>query len=339
MTTVYAGIMAGGVGTRLWPLSNKSRPKQLIPFLNNSSLLDQAIERVMSVATAPETIFVVTSNEQEALINNAVGNSIGFVVSEPEGRNTAPALLLGCYRVFQKDPEAVIIFLPADHFIPDVQAFTAIVNQAVAYVAVHNKIALFGLKPRSAAIGYGYIQTNPTSQNDGCFSVAQFHEKPTLALAQAYAQRDDMLWNMGIFVAKASTFLQEFKTCAPMLSLAMQAYLSGTCAYADLENISVDYAVMEKSCNTVVFAADLEWYDVGNVYTFLQLKETYAHDNVAVINVDATGNMAYSKKKFVACIGVDDLCIIETDDALLIVKKDKAELVKQVSVKINELTL
>lgn len=339
MTTVYAGIMAGGVGTRLWPLSNKNRPKQLIPFLHNSSLLDQAIERVMPIATTPETIFVVTSCEQELLINNAVGNNIGFIVSEPEGRNTAPALLLGCYRVFQKDPNAVIVFLPADHFIPDVQSFAAIVNQAIAYVTAHNKIALFGLKPRNAATGYGYIQTNPTRHDDVCFSVAKFHEKPTLAVAQEYAHRDDMLWNMGIFVAKVSTFLQEFTTCAPLLDLAMQAYLSGACAYADLENISVDYAVMEKSHNTVVFAADLEWYDVGNVYTFLQLKETYAHDNVAVINVDATGNMAFSKKKFVACIGVDDLCIVETDDALLIVKKDKAELVKQVSVKINELTL
>lgn len=124
-----------------------------------------------------------------------------------------------------------------------------------------------------------------------------------------------------------------------MLDLVMQAYLQGACSYADLENISIDYAVMEKSINTVVFAVDLEWYDVGNVYTFLQLKEAYSHDNATVINVDATENLAYSKKKHVVCVGVDDLCIVETDDALLIVKKDKAELVKQVPAKIKELTL
>lgn len=339
MTTVYAGIMAGGSGTRLWPLSDKNRPKQLMPFLHNNSLLDQAIERVMLLVTTPEKIFVVTSAEQEALIKQAVGNKIGFIVSEPEGRNTAPAILLSCYRVYQQDPEAVVIFLPADHFMPDTQAFAAIVAKATTYVAKYNNIALFGLKPRHAATGYGYIQTNSLINEQGFFSVAKFHEKPSIALAQAYADRHDMLWNMGIFVARASTFLQEFKTCAPMLDLVMQAYLQGACSYADLENISIDYAVMEKSINTVVFAVDLEWYDVGNVYTFLQLKEAYSHDNATVINVDATENLAYSKKKHVVCVGVDDLCIVETDDALLIVKKDKAELVKQVPAKIKELTL
>lgn len=339
MTTVYAGIMAGGTGTRLWPLSDKNRPKQLMPFLNNNSLLDQAIERVMPLVTTPEKIFVVTSAEQEELIKQSVGKKIGFIVSEPEGRNTAPAILLGCYRVYQQNPEAVVIFLPADHFMPEIQAFATIVAKAIAHVEKHNNIALFGLKPRHAAIGYGYIQTNPSENEQDFFSVVKFHEKPSAALAQVYAASDDMLWNMGIFVAKVSTFLQEFKMCAPMLDLTMRAYLQGTCSYADLENISIDYAVMEKSSNTVVFAVDLEWYDVGNVYTFLQLKETYSHDNAAIINVDAAKNLAYSKKKYVVCIGVDDLCIVETDDALLIVKKDKAELVKQVPAKIKELTL
>ncbi|QQR49638.1 NTP transferase domain-containing protein [bacterium] len=217
MTTVYAGIMAGGTGTRLWPLSDKNRPKQLMPFLNNNSLLDQAIERVMPLVTTPEKIFVVTSAEQEELIKQSVGKKIGFIVSEPEGRNTAPAILLGCYRVYQQNPEAVVIFLPADHFMPEIQAFATIVAKAIAHVEKHNNIALFGLKPRHAAIGYGYIQTNPSENEQDFFSVVKFHEKPSAALAQVYAASDDMLWNMGIFVAKVSTFYKSLKCVRPCL--------------------------------------------------------------------------------------------------------------------------
>ncbi len=341
MKNVYFGILAGGSGKRLWPLSNKQQPKQLLPFVNNKSLLQQTVERVSRTAVRRENIFVITSKEQEQLIKNSVGDQIGFVLSEPCGRNTGPAILLGCHTIVQKDPGAIVFFLPADHFIPDPDMFNNTLVRAITYIQKHDSIALFGLKPTCAATGYGYIQTQERfpvleQKNMGqtCVPVSKFHEKPDQRTAQEYLARNDMFWNIGVFGARAKIFINEFKSCATELSQAMHEFLKSKRDYSTLPNISVDYAVMEKSKHTVLFPAHFEWHDVGNLHTFLSLKEKYSHqDNTVntcapIINIGGARNLASTCKKTIACIGVSDLCIVETDDVLLIVKKDKAELVK-----------
>jgi len=334
MKNLYIGILAGGNGTRLWPLSTPEIPKQIIPFLNGKSLLQQTIDRVQDLVALPENIFVVTSKRQEAVIKNHVKDTVGFFVTEPEGRNTAPAILLSCKKIFAKNPEAIVLFLPADHFIPSKKAYLSVASRVIEYALQNNSIGIFGLKPTSAATGYGYIHAQlESNQEQG--DVIKFHEKPDIHRAQAYLARDDMFWNLGMFASKAKTFLQEFEIYAPQLVADVDKYLSGQGSYADVQKISIDHAIMEQSKKLVMFSGSFEWYDVGNLAVFLTLQQHFGNLK-EVIQVDARNNIAQTSKKVVACIGVDDLCIVETSDTLLIVKREKAEKVKEIVSKVKE---
>ena len=338
MNHVYFGILAGGSGERLWPLSKKNRPKQLLPFLENKSLLQHTIERVKLVTDLKENIFVITNQEQKALIEKDAQDSIGFVLAEPCGRNTAPAILWAAQTIYKKDPKAIIVFLTADHFVPEPEKFNLVICKAVNYIAHHNKIAIFGLTPTYAATGYGYIQASFTEKNGkGWFPVKAFHEKPHQELAFRYLSEDDMFWNMGVFAGQASTFIAEFEKHAPDVFTAMQKFIANKGIYNDIPSISVDYAIMEKSNNTIIFPADFEWHDVGNIHTFLKLQKKYAtKQNETIIEIDASNNYIKTNKKIVACIGIKNLCIVETEDTLLIARNDKVEEVKKILGKVKE---
>ena len=337
MKHVYVGILAGGSGERLWPLSSVERPKQFIPFLNNYSLLEKTVQRVATIpGVITQNIFVVTGVDQAPLVEAVVGEQIGFMVQEPVGRNTAPALLLACEQVAARDSNAVIIFVPADHFIPDEAAFAVCIEQALAEAQQADEIVLLGLKPLYPATGYGYIEVAHNAPATGTLPIKRFHEKPDRERAELYCQRSTMYWNLGIFIAQVAVFKQELLEHAPDLCVRMDDYLAGICDYAQLPSISIDYAVMEKSLKTVLIEAHFAWYDVGTVRTFVELRQQYAGVANPVITVKGGNNVADTLKKRVVCVGVSDVCIIETADSILVVHKDALEEVKTAALLIRQ---
>ena len=340
MKNLYIFVLAGGSGERLWPLSKKNCPKQLIPFLGNSSLLQQTIERVTMPGIAKDRLWVITHKDQAEKVRELVGENVGRVVAEPCARNTGPAILFACHEIYKDDPDAIIAVLPSDHFIPNKKDFREVLEKAYQEVETQEKIACLGLMPTFPATGYGYIHANlepERKEQKSFYQVISFHEKPDFERAQKYIQQQEMLWNIGIFIGRVKVFIQEFENCAPDLAEKMRWYMSGKISYEDLPKISIDYAVMEKSRNIIVFPADFEWYDVGNLNTFLSLKAQYSHDNLSVISIEGKGNLASTHKKVVACVGVSDLCIVETDDVLLVAEKSKIEEVKQVLAQVKKI--
>ncbi len=327
---VYYVILAGGSGQRLWPLSRKKQPKQLLSLGSEATLLDQAINRVLML-TYEDFIWVSTTKEHEASIRKSLTGRIGNISVEPGSRDTGAAILLNCFEIYEKDPNAVIVFLPADPFIPvrDNKKFAGFLEHAVNFVSTHDKITLLGVEPTYPATGYGYIEYDNNDHN-APYPAIKFREKPSAEVAQQYLEKGNMLWNISIFCAKASVFLQEFKTYAPKIYDGVQKYKNGEASYDIVKAESIDYAVMEHSKHVHVLPVDFEWCDVGNIEVFLSLKQQYNTLDNNFIAVDSSNNLVDVPKKLVALVGVEDLCIVETEDALLITKRNKAERVRSI---------
>ena len=337
MKDIYFVILAGGQGQRLWPLSRKNNPKPLIPFLGKTSLLEQTINRIESLTQSNKNIIIITALEQLDSVKNLVGDKVGQIISEPVGRNTAPAILLSCLKIKEENENAVVVVLSADHFIPETEKFQQYLNSAIDFASENNELAIFGLKPRYAATGYGYIQADLDKkiENFESYKVLKFHEKPNQDVADLYIECCYMFWNVGIFVSNLKTFLNEFEKHHPELVNNMQSYLKTGNDYENLKSISIDYAVMEKSENVVVFPADFEWYDIGNLDVFLTLQQKHYQKQKNVIDIDSQNNLVKTKKLAVL-IDVEDLCVVETDEVVLISKRDKVEKVKNVVGILNE---
>jgi mannose-1-phosphate guanylyltransferase/mannose-6-phosphate isomerase len=333
MKDIYCVILAGGAGERLWPLSSYVRPKQLIPFVNGTSLLEQTVQRVQAITKNKNHLMVMTNVELQEPIKKMVGKQ-ATILTEPVGRNTGPATLLSCLEIYDKNEDAIVAIVPSDHFIPEHEKFTSLLLAAAAFASCYDQIVLLGIKPTSPATGYGYVHYK-TELMPGwaCFPVQKFHEKPDKEQAQKYLEQGDMLWNSGIFVGRVKVFLDQFQQWAPELWSAVAAYRANQGAYDLVPNISIDHAVLEKSNEIVVFPAHFEWHDVGTLPAFMMLKAQHEKESTAtkVINIDANNNMACATKKVVAFVGVDNLCVVETDEALLVVAHDRVESVRDIS--------
>jgi len=334
---VYSVILAGGSGTRLWPLSRANYPKQFLSVCDEKTLIQQAVDRVSSVIKK-ENIWIGTTAKHKESVTQQVGDSIGRIVVEPGMRNTGPAILLSCFEIYKKDPDAVIVFLPSDPFIPNKARFVSFLERAIDYTKDHERICLLGLKPQYPATGYGYIEyDNAAQQFDNLpFVVKKFHEKPVLDVALRYCQQGNMLWNISMFCGQAKLFLEEFKKEAPDIFDGVKAFVEGRGRYEDIKAESIDFAVMEKSRKISVFPADFEWCDVGNIEVFLSLQKHYGLPDACTMSVNANNNMVCAPKKFVALVGVENLCVVETDDVLLITKQGEAEKVKRLVQKLKK---
>jgi mannose-1-phosphate guanylyltransferase len=325
MKNVYFITLCGGIGTRLWPLSRKDRPKQLLPFIENKSLLKQTIDRIAKNCDK-KNIGVITSQNQAALIKKEIGNDVGIFLQEPTPRNTGPAILHSCLEIEKRDDNSIVVFLPADHFIPDTEKYWFYLQKAIDYASNNNKIVTLGLMPTDPATGYGYIQAGSSGlpQAGTVYDVKKFHEKPNIENAKKYMSQGDMFWNLGMFVGKTSVFINEFKRHAPEIVDKIEDY-------ANAPSLSIDYAVMEKSKNISVIPCDFEWNDVGNLDIFLSIQQKHEISETKIISIDSENNIVKSNKKVVAFIGVNNLCLVEDGDVIVVVRRDQVEKVAQLS--------
>jgi mannose-1-phosphate guanylyltransferase/mannose-6-phosphate isomerase len=330
---LYFVILAGGNGERLWPLSRQATPKQLLKVGTDTTLLEQAIDRIRPMAYSTDNIWISTTQQHAPLIEQIVKGRVGNIVIEPSARNTAPAILYCCHLLRARDEHAQVMFVPADAFIAhnDYDAFRHGVQQCIAWMSQHTSLVLCGVKPHYAATGYGYIEyeLNDTST---VYRVTRFQEKPNRAVAQYYMQLPSMLWNIGMFGAAVTTFIDQCQQHAPDLFAAVACYVHGTLAYEQIPAISIDYALIEMAQDVHVVPMNISWCDIGNLSVLLSVQE--ASQNL--ISINARDNLTHAQGKLVVCIGVEKLCIVDTPDVLLITHADTAESVKTVVTQLKQ---
>jgi len=340
--TISPVIMCGGSGTRLWPLSRALFPKQFLPLVNDTSMLQDTLKRLPNNCSDP--VFIC-NEEHRFLVAEQVRQlslSQGTILLEPEGRNTAPAVALAALNALKKDEDAILLVLAADHVIKNTEAFHQVVSQA-SVAAAEGKLVTFGIVPSHAETGYGYIKKGE-QQKDSTFKVAQFVEKPDEATAISYLASGEFLWNSGMFLFKASRYLEELAKYRPdILEQCQQAMADveydldflrpNKTAFLACANESIDYAVMEKTDAAVVIPLDAGWSDVGSYSALWEVCDKNEEQNVLkgdVIAQQTTNSYIHSQNKLITTIGVDNLVIIDTPDAVLVANKDKVQEVKQI---------
>lgn len=339
---IFPAIMCGGSGTRLWPLSRALFPKQFLPLVNDSSMLQDTLLRLPKNSREP--VFIC-NEEHRFLVAEQVrqlSQEQSTILLEPEGRNTAPAVALAAIHALEKDENAMLLVLAADHVIQDTEAFHQSVEQA-SIAAQKGKLVTFGIVPTHAETGYGYIKKG-SEEMPSTFDVAQFVEKPNAQVASDYLASGDYLWNSGMFLFKASRYLEELaKYRGDILEHCQQA-MKGVKQDLDFlrPNItdflacaseSIDYAVMEKTDSAVVIPLDAGWSDVGSYSALWEVCPQNADKNVLkgdVIAQQTTNSYIHSQNKLIATVGVDNLVIIDTPDAVLVANKNKVQEVKQI---------
>jgi len=344
-------IMAGGTGSRLWPLSRELYPKQFLTVSGEQSMLQQTVARLTGIKHTPP---VLICNEEHRFIAaeqmRLGGYKHGGIILEPVGRNTAPAIALAAIQAINnanEGEEPILLVLAADHIIENEQAFVESVNKAQP-LAEQGKLVTFGIVPTAPETGYGYIKSG--IQEGDAFTVSEFVEKPDYETAKKYLASDDYYWNSGMFLFKASRYIEELAMFAPeILDVCQRAIAAPSkdfefvrvdeVIFSTCPNNSIDYAVMEKSADVVVVPMDAGWSDVGSFSALWDIAQKDEDQNVIkgdVLTVDSTNNYIYAENKLVSTVGVDNLVIIETKDAILVANKDKVQEVKKIVEKLKK---
>src|SRR5216110_3337309 len=348
-TPIYALILAGGSGERFWPLSRRARPKQLLSLVSDKTLLEQTLARLEGLVPN-ERILVLTNAEQESAVRKLLGNfPKENIVAEPAKRDTAAAVALGTGWVVARDHAATMLVLPADHVISNQVAFQETLALAADAAEETGELVTIGIKPTWACPGYGYIeQGTPVrlrKRSDAVHRVLRFREKPNLDLAESFLRKGNFRWNAGMFVWSVPTVLREFNRQAPELA----DFISQLRApenfekalrerFSKLPRISFDYAIMEKADRVLVVEASFDWDDIGSWRTVANYFEKDQHGNAAnraITVVDSSNNVVFEENgTTVALLGVHNLIVVRTDDALLICDRHEAERIKELIVKI-----
>ncbi|EKO3694613.1 mannose-1-phosphate guanylyltransferase/mannose-6-phosphate isomerase [Vibrio metschnikovii] len=336
-------IMAGGSGSRLWPLSRSLYPKQFISLASDKTMLQETLLRLEGIEH--EAPLLICNQEHRFIVAEQLrqqGLQHGGIILEPVGRNTAPAIVLAALQAVKEGKDPLLLVLAADHVIQQSLAFTQAVEAAIAS-AEQGMLVTFGIVPTAPETGYGYIkQGEPVGET--AYRVAQFVEKPNLATAEQYLSSGQYYWNSGMFLFKASRYLAELKAHRPDILKACELAMQG--ARADLDFIrvaedqfsacpdeSIDYAVMEKTQDALVVPMDAGWSDVGSFSALWEVSEKDSAGNAVVgdVMLEQTHNSyVYAQNKLVSTVGVDNLVIIETKDAVLVANKDKVQDVKNI---------
>ncbi|GAA6150636.1 mannose-1-phosphate guanylyltransferase/mannose-6-phosphate isomerase [Pseudoteredinibacter isoporae] len=335
-------IMAGGSGTRMWPMSRTAYPKQFLNLNSECSMLQETIQRLVGL---PESQTTIISNEEHRFLVAEHLRQLGKkadILLEPVGRNTAPAIALAAFRAQQRgEGRQLLLVLAADHAIENDVEFRRVVEQALP-IARDGKLVTFGIVPDSPATGYGYIRQGESEA--AAFKVDAFVEKPDLATAEQYLASGEYLWNSGMFLFRADRYLEELKEYRPDIYHACESASRDLSADLDFLRInktafeacpddSIDYAVMEKTDQAVVFPLDAGWSDVGSWSALWDIKDKNAQGNVHqgdVIDKDSHNNFVIAQEKLVATIGVDNLVIVDTKDAVLVADRNRVQEVKDI---------
>jgi mannose-1-phosphate guanylyltransferase/mannose-1-phosphate guanylyltransferase/mannose-6-phosphate isomerase len=344
-------LLSGGSGSRLWPLSRETYPKQLLSLLGEKTMLQQTALRVGDPAVFGDPIVVANTEHRFAIAEQlrAVGVDQPAMVLEPFGRNTAPAVAIAALIASEADPDAIILVMPVDHWVRDAAAFGAAMVAGLA-AARQGKFVLFGVRPTSPATGFGYIRVgDKLPAASGIHAVAGFTEKPTLETAEKFLASRDHLWNSGIFLLPARQFIEELSRLAPEVLAASRAALADAArdldflrldeaAFKNCPAISIDHAVMEKTASAAVLPVAFDWSDVGSWSALWKMADKDDDGNVAIGDVvmeDATGCYVRGEGPLVAAIGVEDLIITATPDVVLVSTKDRDQDVSKVVSKLK----
>lgn len=343
---VYAVVMAGGVGTRFWPKSRKSNPKQFLNLFGETTMIQQTVERLGGFIE-PENVVVVTNEDYVTLVEDQLpGVDPSNIIGEPIARNTAPCIASAAALLHKINPESVMVVLPADHRIGNPEAFKKVLRTAVETAKTRESLVTLGIKPHRPETGYGYIQRSAEPEIDDfdlpVFRVQKFTEKPDAETAVQFLESGDYLWNSGIFIWKTSTILEAFKRQIPEIHKEAEALESSAFSEEDIyqfynacPSISIDYGIMENAEKVHVVPGDFGWNDVGSWKAVHELSEKDGDGNASVstetLFVNSSGNYVSTKgKKLVAFAGVENIALVETDDAILVVNLDQAQDVKEV---------
>ena len=349
--SIYALVLAGGSGERFWPLSRRARPKQLLRLVSNKTLLEETLERLEGLIP-PERILILTNTEQESAVRKLLGNfPKENIVGEPVKRDTAAAVALGTGWVAARDHAAIMLVLPADHLIANRAAFQETLSLAADAAEETSELVTIGIKPTWACPGFGYIEQGKPVRlrkrpdNDAVHRVLRFREKPNLDLAESFLRKGNFRWNAGMFVWSVPTVLREFNRQAPELA----DFISQLRApenfekalrerFSKLPRISFDYAIMEKADRVLVVEASFDWDDIGGwraVANYFQKDKQGNAANRAITALESSNNIVFEEDGIsVALLGVHDLIIVRTQDALLICHRHEAERIKDLIGKI-----
>ncbi len=343
---MYFVIMAGGVGSRFWPLSRADKPKQLLNLLGESSMLRMTFERIRPIAQAEKIIVVTNTNLVAAVRNELPEVPQENIIGEPFGRNTAPCIGLAASLIEKRAGKAeIMVVLPADHLIKNDDLFRKTILAAVEYAGKSSCLITLGVKPTYPETGYGYIQRNhlkATVNATDIFSVKTFAEKPNREAAERFLHSGDFFWNSGMFIWSVASILNEFENHLPEHAELFRGMVTSLDTpeqnnaildvYSGIRAVSIDFGIMEVAEQVCVIAADFEWNDVGSWEAVYNISPKDAHGNVVnggqAVTLDAANNFFYTNKKVVSAIGIENLVVVETDDTLLICRKDESQRVK-----------
>ena len=343
----YPVILAGGRGTRFWPLSRKRRAKQLLPLDGKHTMIQQTLQRLLSLAPAKRVWVITNGDLRGAILRQLPRLQRNQILAEPVGRNTAPAIGLAAFLLSRTDPSAVLGLFPSDHVIGDERTYRDTLARGIQIAAAGENIVVLGIPPSRPETGYGYIEAGGSS--DSALRVRRFTEKPDTERAQQFLAAGNYYWNSGMFLWSARTLVNALREHLPGTAAILEkiAAAFGTRKfestfrklYAKCDNISVDYALLEPrsskgeaASNIYCLPADFGWNDLGS-WTALHehriAREKSADQNILVhdgsFTLDSTGNYVHAPGKFVAAVGVHDLVVVETDDALLITTRERAQ--------------
>jgi mannose-1-phosphate guanylyltransferase/mannose-6-phosphate isomerase len=341
-------ILSGGSGTRLWPLSRKNYPKQFLKLNGDKSLLQQTAERLLQ-ALRPEDIIVITNTDYKFHVLSDL-NSLPLpiplpasnIILEPASRNTAPAIALGIKYCLDKlgcDRGEVVFISPSDHIIKPVEKFVEYLKQAED-IAKDGYIVTFGVQPTRPETGYGYIKAGSQTEGIGYFKVEEFTEKPDMDTAKRYIEDGNYYWNSGMFAFTIDTIIKDFDRHAPEIRAMLDKNFDDMIAnFNHMPDISIDYAIAEKSERVVTLPLDLYWNDIGSWDSLCDILNKDERGNIKkgdIIAIDTRDTLVIGNKRLISTIGLEDCLIVETDDAILVSKKGETQKVREVVKRLNE---
>jgi len=342
---IIALIMAGGTGTRFWPLSRIKKPKQFLPIISNRTMIEETVSRLLPLIPTCN-IFTIANSEHTKLIKELLPElTKENLLVEPKGKNTAPSLILATAKIYLQNPESVVAALPADHLIRDTSLFLKKLEAGAAAASQGEYLITFGIPPTNPSTGYGYIQfltENPLIfSGEKFYAVEMFKEKPDYKQAKSFLQAGNYFWNSGMFIWKAKVFAQKLKHYAPMLYVYWENILDALNKndikklkkiFDEIPSISIDYALMEKAKGVLMCEGNFGWSDVGAWSSLSEIWQKDNHGNVfrtEAITIDSKNCLVHNPSKLTALVGVKDLIVVDTEDALLICHKDQDQKVKE----------